>query len=286
MTKEINFDDLDDGLVARPAKGGIDKDRVSIVNGGEAGYEQVTCPKCNGRGSKNYGYVNIRSYPCTMCKQTGKVTQRRIKAVEAAKKGFETARHNKAVRTAEFYRDHGDVVDFIERNMDWSDFYRKMRQSITDFGFLTEKQVEAVRRGMAKAAERKAERLANAPVVDVSAIEALFAKQSVKALKWPALLALDGLKISPAGAGSKNAGALYVKENGTYVGKIMGGRFSATREASSKVLPRLLAVAADPVGQAQLYGKETGVCCCCGAELTNKESIELGIGPICRSKWF
>ena len=29
-------------------------------------------------------------------------------------------------------------------------------------------------------------------------------------------------------------------------------------------------------------GKETGNCCVCARELTNKKSIELGIGPICR----
>jgi hypothetical protein len=37
---------------------------------------------------------------------------------------------------------------------------------------------------------------------------------------------------------------------------------------------------------AQAFGKLYGWCCCCGRRLTNEESIELGIGPICRSKWF
>lgn len=35
----------------------------------------------------------------------------------------------------------------------------------------------------------------------------------------------------------------------------------------------------------QRYGKETGVCGVCGITLTNPESIALGIGPICRSKF-
>ena len=38
--------------------------------------------------------------------------------------------------------------------------------------------------------------------------------------------------------------------------------------------------------QAKQYGKSTGVCVCCGRTLTNPDSIELGIGPICRSKNF
>lgn len=33
------------------------------------------------------------------------------------------------------------------------------------------------------------------------------------------------------------------------------------------------------------YGRETGNCACCGRELTNPESVALGIGPICASKF-
>ena len=36
--------------------------------------------------------------------------------------------------------------------------------------------------------------------------------------------------------------------------------------------------------QAIEFGVRFGICCRCGAELTNEESIELGIGPICREK--
>jgi hypothetical protein len=48
---------------------------------------------------------------------------------------------------------------------------------------------------------------------------------------------------------------------------------------------QLLAIAADPLAAAVAHGKATGVCSCCSRELTNKVSIELGIGPICRAKW-
>lgn len=36
---------------------------------------------------------------------------------------------------------------------------------------------------------------------------------------------------------------------------------------------------------AKMHGQQTGICSCCNAELTNPESIALGIGPICREKW-
>lgn len=37
--------------------------------------------------------------------------------------------------------------------------------------------------------------------------------------------------------------------------------------------------------EAKEFGKVTGICCVCGAKLTNEESIEAGIGPICASKF-
>ena len=51
------------------------------------------------------------------------------------------------------------------------------------------------------------------------------------------------------------------------------------------LINRVQSVAADPYAAAQLYGQQTGRCSCCGKELTNKLSIELGIGPICREKF-
>jgi hypothetical protein len=37
--------------------------------------------------------------------------------------------------------------------------------------------------------------------------------------------------------------------------------------------------------EAQEYGRITGICCNCGRKLTNEESIEAGIGPICAGKF-
>ena len=40
------------------------------------------------------------------------------------------------------------------------------------------------------------------------------------------------------------------------------------------------------IEQAMQWGKLYGVCCICGRVLTNEESIEWGIGPVCREKVF
>lgn len=260
------------------------KARTHMMNGGDAVTEVVSCPKCGGRGHKTYGYVNIRSYPCHMCKQTGKVTRQRIVRVEAAKKARVTAEANLAARITAFTAEHPAELAFLQAN-GWSEFYRSMLAAINTYGSLSDRQLAAVQKGMATAAAKKAEREATLPALDISRIAAMFDQARSNGLKRLVFRALDGIKITEAGANSKNVGALYVKENDQYVGKIMGGKFQATREASVAVLPRLQAIAANPMEEAVLYGKQTGVCCCCGRELTDPQSVEAGIGPICASKW-
>ena len=38
--------------------------------------------------------------------------------------------------------------------------------------------------------------------------------------------------------------------------------------------------------EAVAYGKATGICVCCQAELTDPDSVEAGIGPVCEKRWF
>lgn len=43
-------------------------------------------------------------------------------------------------------------------------------------------------------------------------------------------------------------------------------------------------VLADPIGAVEMYGKALGICGVCARPLTNEESREQGIGPVCRSR--
>ena len=97
----------------------------------------------------------------------------------------------------------------------------------------------------------------------------------------------EGLDITKAGDNSANPGHLYVKTiNGDYQGKITPeGEFLAIRDCESSTVEKLQNIATDPLGSAIAFGKEFGKCSCCGRTLTNPESIELGIGPICRSNY-
>lgn len=40
------------------------------------------------------------------------------------------------------------------------------------------------------------------------------------------------------------------------------------------------------VEAAEAYSLKIGHCCCCGKTLTNTKSVTLGIGPVCRKKYF
>ena len=92
---------------------------------------------------------------------------------------------------------------------------------------------------------------------------------------------------------SKYAGKMYVfsheKEINQWgtLSNIYLGWITTTETNLGEIdlIKRVQSVADDPYAAAQLYGQQTGSCSCCGRELTNSLSIELGIGPICREKF-
>lgn len=153
---------------------------------------------------------------------------------------------------------------------------------------LSEKQVAACRRMLAKIEERNRgrdeERKTSQVSVDLGPIRAMFETAVQNGYKKPTYRA-EGLVINRAPDTGNNPGALYVKdEAGEYVGKILGTTFMPTRNAAPAG-QALLAIAADPLAAALRHGQRTGRCACCGRELTKHTSIEAGIGPICKEKW-
>ena len=68
-----------------------------------------------------------------------------------------------------------------------------------------------------------------------------------------------------------------------YLGKVT--RTAIDSKFSDTVRETIMGAASDPLNAAIRYGKVSGSCSCCGKELTVKESIERGIGPICAKKF-
>ena len=180
------------------------------------------------------------------------------------------------------------------------EFPQAMLNALAKYGSLTDNQLAAVRRCMARDVERdeararaavvEADRAAAAPAIDVSKIEQAFerARESAtrdrEGLKF-LHLRLDTFVFTPASARSRNPGAIYVKEDRIYLGKVQGGRFSRSGDCTDDQERRIVAVASDPAGAAKAYGLRTGNCSICGRELTRRDSIDLGIGPICAARW-
>ena len=67
-----------------------------------------------------------------------------------------------------------------------------------------------------------------------------------------------------------------------YIGHL---KASSTNLRDPGLVAALERAAKDPTAAARLYGQETGQCSCCGRELTRKESIDRGIGPICAERF-
>lgn len=81
----------------------------------------------------------------------------------------------------------------------------------------------------------------------------------------------------------------YVKtsEKGTqFMLRLFGAPGDFRRERMDKPLQVAIAqkIATDPALFSQMFGKELGSCGVCGSPLTDPESIERGIGPICLRK--
>lgn len=239
------------------------------------------CFKCKGKG-----VIYTKADPAVLAENRRKAAERRErKAAELADQGREWLAANPV------------EAEWLNRPLtgDFT-FHNDMLHALLKYGSFTEKQEAAVRNATAKfnaARERKAaeqaERAANAAQIDITKIKTALDTAHANGLQWPKIRLAD-FTFSRAGDNSRNAGAVYVKaaEGGfdaTYFGKVADGRFFPSRDCDAATEQAILEAAADPEAAAIAYGHQTGVCSCCGRKLTNKVSVELGIGPICRKRF-
>lgn len=241
------------------------------------------CQKCGGTGRfRDLG-------PCFACQGRGKKTfktapEKRAKARAAAAGKLEAA-------IEAWKAEHPAAYAWLLARTDRFEFATSCWNGLRKYGALTDNQLAAVERLMARDVERDAkravereQRAAAAPVVEVSAIEVAFAKAREAGLQWPKLR-LARFELSPAGANSKNPGAIYCKDGADYLGKVIAGRFLASRDCGEEREKAVIETLRDPKAAAVAYGKSFGKCSCCGRQLTDPASIEAGIGPICAGKF-
>lgn len=245
---------------------------TGIFKGVRLHQPESKCFACNGRGwfRKSYG---------ARMADKAKRAQRKIKKAEEAVELFDQT--------------NPGIVAQLKAISGWNTFAVSMLDAIGKYGALTTNQLIATERMLLKVAENEARRAAEKAVkeaaakkiadgVDASKIEEAFKAALESGLKKPKLIT-ERIVITVAKNGS---GALYVKRDGQYVGKIAAGTFKPVFSAPADTAELLSTIAADPQEAAKAYGRATGTCSCCGRTLTDPVSIEAGIGPICAGRWF
>lgn len=185
-----------------------------------------------------------------------------------------------------FEKEHQEEYKWIREQAATFEFAQSMRNAVMDFGDLTDGQRSAVQKCIERAKSfkvRQEARYKDAPSVDTSGVWAAF-NRGVPAL----YLAANGrqFKLTKAKSWSKNSGSLYVSSGDAYLGKIIGEKFIPAKDCDEEIEADIYLAIDTPLASAIAYGKLTNRCSCCNRELTNSESIELGIGPICRTNYF
>lgn len=242
------------------------------------------CPRCGGTGSYR-GYSQY-GHRCFKCEGKGKIAYKKPKAQRDADKKRRLERaEEKAVANLEAFKvAQPEVWAWMDGNN--FAFAVSMVEAIRKYGDLTGPQLQACKNAIEKLAANKAAaaaRVEAAPVIDLSNIMAAFDRASKK-LRNPKLN-VAGVQFSFAAAHSVNAGSLYVKRDGEYLGKITAGKFLAVRSTSAELEAEVIKIAADPKAAAVAHGRLTGNCSVCNRPLTNEESVKYGIGPICASNF-
>lgn len=251
------------------------------------------CPKCRGTGIYA-GWSNL-GRQCFKCQGKGKLTfktspdQRQKARSVAAKTRIVKASTN----LEKFEAEHPTIAAW------WADstfaFAVSLKAAVEKYGTLTEGQLRAAlscvdKFNAAKARAVEAVAKAETTNVDISGIQKALLKAKGNGLKNPKVRMIADqvtMVMSLAKETSVNAGAVYVKANdSTYVGKIANGHFYPSRDCGATMADAILKACQTPVESAVAYGRQTGTCSCCGRELTDKKSIDMGIGPICLGKFF
>ena len=156
---------------------------------------------------------------------------------------------------------------------DWSDFFQSLAAQAFTKGNLSPKQWQAAQSGRDKCAMSKAR---NQTGFDV---EVIF--EGIEA---------DGITVRPEGSDrsvqidkvthGKWAGWFFVKDE---FGRKLGSQRPG-QTFKGEALDALRWVAANRELAFVTHGKATGHCGICRRQLTNPESVERGIGPVCASR--
>jgi hypothetical protein len=126
------------------------------------------------------------------------------------------------------------------------------------------------------------------PKLDTSAMWECFQSAKRAGVAKPKLH-IEGFSFKRAEDSSRNPGAIYVYDDvsgfNEYLGKILDGGFFPTQTCGEQRRQAILKACANPLEAVLAYGKKFGRCSICNRTLTDPESVQMGIGPICRQRF-
>tara|TARA_B100000963_G_C22617629_1_gene668182 strand:- start:820 stop:1407 length:588 start_codon:yes stop_codon:yes gene_type:complete len=186
------------------------------------------------------------------------------------------------IMTNNFEKENPGLIDALAEITSWNSFAASLVEQYNKRKTLSEKQTFAAVAMLAKIKQKQADRKSNMFSLDVSKILAVLDKAD-PAMKTPKIRVGDFVFSKPA-PHSRNAGSLYIKQLGEYIGKVTGGYYLPVGSVSKDTVAEIQEICKDPMESAVAYGRRTGNCAVCARELTVKESIDRGIGPICADK--
>jgi hypothetical protein len=260
----------------------LNDDSTSIPTKASA-EKRYPCGQCAGTGIYSGVRVHQEKRECFACRGKGyfKTDPRKL----ARARQLRAEKKQNAIETAQAHNQSSNIYSQVCDMASWNALAASLFEQHNAGRIWSEKQIQAVQLMIERMEIRRAERNQAAMQVDLSPIAKLFETAKSSGYKRPVFRA-EGLSISLAPDTGNNAGALYVKtESGDYIGKVVNAQFYGTSASTDEHRAALNVIASNPREAAIRYGRQTGRCACCGRLLSNKQSIELGIGPICANKW-
>ena len=277
------FLDLEDDVTV----GGEFRPQTKTGTSRYAKTEQYPCAQCAGTGRWSGGVNRDGKGHCFACKGQG-FFMTSPAAREKARQARRTSRDNKA-RDAMSANEASGLLKDLANMEEWNNFAGSLMDQHRGGKAWSEKQIAAAQRMIAKVADASKQAAVKAKAnatdgIDITRIREMFEAAYTAGHKKPVYRA-EGMVLNRAPDHGRNPGAIYVKTDNVYQGKITGTTFYPSRDAVPETVTGLRIIAEDPMAAAVRYGRKTGTCACCGRKLTNELSVELGIGPICRDKW-
>jgi hypothetical protein len=286
--------DMDAGAPARPSSVSgdylVDQSERSFRSGGQTNKArvEVKCEKCRGSG-RWVSYSGFSGGQCFACKGKGTISRaanyevNKAKRAERAERKVQEARNAADAAMQAWGEQHPAELEWLEANAQSFEFAGSLHDSLRKWGRLTDGQLAAVRKCVAREQERAqaAAVQAAAPVaadaIDVSSLKGYYAVPNGETrLK---------LRVKHPGKDSKYHGWVFVDDGAAYGSNQKYGSQRPGGKYQGKVQEQLRIILADPYAAQVAYGKLTGVCGHCGRPLEDAESVARGIGPVCAEKY-